>query len=176
MDNDIDSSLTIVPLYWRGTIVLYSLVDSVDVEELLLYDWSLLKDDHRPTLQYAYREDRPLNGGVRMIYMHREIMGLPRQFDGRQVDHKNRHGLDNRRENLRIVTNAENSQNRASCIGSKSKYRGVCWNQGRWRAVVTVQGHRHYLGSFTCEEEAHQAAVAGRLRLMPFTIEASELK
>lgn len=43
----------------------------------------------------------------RNVYLHREIMGLE-YGDPLQVDHLNRDPADNRRENLEVVTQAEN--------------------------------------------------------------------
>jgi hypothetical protein len=43
--------------------------------------------------------------------MHRELIACP---DDLQVDHINRDRLDNRRENLRIVTAVENCANRST--------------------------------------------------------------
>ena len=51
--------------------------------------------------------------------MSRLITDCP---DGYLVDHKNRNTLDNRRENLRICTNAQNTANR---IGTRTTYRGI---------------------------------------------------
>lgn len=42
------------------------------------------------------------------IAMHRLIMGFP---DGLFIDHINHNGLDNRKENLRIVTSGQNQRN-----------------------------------------------------------------
>ena len=61
--------------------------------------------------------------GKTTVYMHRLIMAAPR---GRQVDHINHDTLDNRRENLRIVTNRQNNENRNGAYkNSKSGIRGV---------------------------------------------------
>src|SRR4051794_6479842 len=47
------------------------------------------------------------------LKLHRVILGLiPR--DGLEADHINRDKLDNRRANLRIVTTAQNAQNKPS--------------------------------------------------------------
>ena len=45
---------------------------------------------------------------------------------GQQVDHINNNSLDNRLENLRIVSNRQNSRNRRGHKFSSSKYKGVC--------------------------------------------------
>lgn len=49
--------------------------------------------------------------GRRKVYMHRLIMDAP---SGSVVDHKNRNGLDNRKDNLRLGSVAQNQANSRS--------------------------------------------------------------
>src|SRR6185295_15306470 len=56
---------------------------------------------------YVMRHD-----GRQTLYLHREIMGLQRG-DGLEVDHVDGDCLNNQRGNLRVVTHAQNQQNRA---------------------------------------------------------------
>jgi hypothetical protein len=73
-----------------------------------------------------------------------------------QVDHRNGNTLDNRRENLRIVTPTQNCQNRRSRIGSTSQYIGVHYNNDYdyWSVNITFDGVRYELGHFDTELEA----------------------
>lgn len=57
--------------------------------------------------------------------MHRLIMGLTPNDKNLYVDHINRNKLDNRKENLRIVTHAQNLYNRKAFSNSTSGYKGV---------------------------------------------------
>lgn len=88
----------------------------------------------------------------------RLIMNAP---DDLVVDHINRNPLDNRRQNLRIVTHSENMRNtqrtrtdRVSC-----NYRGVTatGNRKKWMSKIKVEGRWHYLGSFVAAEDAARA-------------------
>ncbi len=81
--------------------------------------------------------------------MHRLIMDCP---DGMDVDHINGDGLDNRRENLRIVTRSQNLRNRKTFKNSKSGFKGVIFNpvNGKWKAIIN-------LGTFDTSEEAAKA-------------------
>ncbi len=73
------------------------------------------------------------------------------------LDHVNRNSADDRVENLRPVTHAENQRNRA---WGASKHRYVYLNAcGTWRARVPDVGGRRTIGSFGTEAEA-VAAVA----------------
>ena len=73
------------------------------------------------------------------------------------IDHINDNKLDNRVENLQIVSqrfNAFKTQGKYS-----SKYKGVCWDKkcNKWRSQITINGKRKYLGLFNCELEASKA-------------------
>lgn len=93
--------------------------------------------------------------GYRREKMHRVIMGL-QKGDKRQVDHINHNGLDNRRCNLRICTNAQNCMN-GKRKGGTSKYKGVHLfkPKGKWYAQIEIGGRKHFfLGSYSTEEDA----------------------
>ena len=88
------------------------------------------------------------------ILMHRFILEIP---SGLQCDHINGNGLDNRRCNLRIVTNTQNQMNtnkrKNKC---SSRFKGVVWDKERrkWIAYITLNQKSHYLGRFSSEIEA----------------------
>lgn len=159
-----------VPIYRHGKVAAYALVDKDDYPRIGAHTWRL---HGRPSgTQYAFRNGKIAGRGI-TTYMHRELLGLL-HGDRRQVDHLNRDGLDNRRENLRVVTQAENGQNRSSHRGSSSRYRGVYWDslRGKWRAKSRLNGAVVHIGYFTDEVAAARAARAWRLAHMPFANEA----
>lgn len=85
--------------------------------------------------------------GGQQIYMHRLILGAAA---GQQIDHINRDGLDNRRENLRFCTSAQNAANRIMPVGA-SGFRGVEIKRDKfrttpYRARLNFQ-RRTYFGS-----------------------------
>jgi hypothetical protein len=73
------------------------------------------------------------------------------------VDHKDTDGLNNIWTNLRQATNSQNNQNSNRYKNNKSGYKGVCWDNGCWRAYINVNKKRFNLGWFSTPEEAHQA-------------------
>jgi len=96
---------------------------------------------------------------------HRLVMGL--SFgDGKIVDHINWNGLDNRKENLRVVTHAQNLSNQAvrpdrTYKGKRktSQFKGVYYDKTRnkfW-ACISVEGKRIKLGRFSDEISAANA-------------------
>lgn len=81
------------------------------------------------------------------LFMHRLILTLA---DGEQTDHVNGNKLDNRRENLRRCTAAENSRNQRKWTTDRtSQYKGVYWSntRRRWTARITVNGRLLQVGS-----------------------------
>ena len=101
--------------------------------------------------------------GRKCLYMHRVIMGLE-EGDSRVVDHKNRDKLDNRKGNLRIVTQAENRRNCSKHKIGGSKFLGVSRTKSGFMArMYDFEGNQVYLGSFRHEVDAAEAYDRARL-------------
>lgn len=84
--------------------------------------------------------------------MHRLFLPL-----SKQVDHINNIRYDNRRGNLRSVTNTQNQMNQLKCKTPKTSiYKGVSWSKERetWRVYIRANKKSIYLGSYNTEEEA----------------------
>ena len=106
---------------------------------------------------YAVRSVIAGPGETRLVGLHREIMNFPEGF---LVDHKNCDSLDNRRENLRLATHAENVQNRRKTSRkTSSRYVGVSFHKkkGKWMAVIGHKGKNIWLGRFDNEIDAAKA-------------------
>lgn len=90
--------------------------------------------------------------------MHRFVLGIgPVTKDPVVVDHINGNGLDNRKSNLRVCSNMENSWNKKARKYGSCALKGVSLDKGAstWRAQITYKGKRIYLGSFASPEAAH---------------------
>lgn len=87
--------------------------------------------------------------------IHRYIMN----YSGNNiVDHINNNSLDNRKQNLRIVTSQQNNMNVSSAKNSTSQYIGVSKNKwARTVSRITINRKCLHLGSFNTEEEAARA-------------------
>lgn len=88
-------------------------------------------------------------------------------FPAEDVDHINGNRADNRIENLREASRAENGQNRKTPVNNKSGVKGVCHHQktGKWRAQIHFEGKQHFFGLYDSLECAAEAARAGREKL-----------
>ncbi len=98
--------------------------------------------------------------------MHRAVMGEP---EGMEIDHIDRSpegGLDNREENLRIATHAQNGCNSKLRTDNSSGFKGIYFENrvGRWRAQISHNGKRIFLGYFDTREAAAQAYNEAALR------------
>lgn len=72
----------------------------------------------------------------RNVLIHRLLFGL-KAGDKRKVDHINGDPLDNRRENLRVCTQAENTRNRKRHHNSKTGFKGVYISGSRFYYLIT---------------------------------------
>ena len=100
-------------------------------------------------------------GGV-TIYLHKMIRRST--HPGLVVDHINHDSLDNRKENLRIVTLAQNGQNRKGPRkGNKSGFRNVHPNKrGDWVVSLMKEGRKIYVGTYKNVLVANQVAEKAR--------------
>ena len=80
----------------------------------------------------------------------------PNGFKGLVVDHIDNNPLNNRLDNLQLITHRENITKERRGV---SKYTGVTWSkqQKKWRAGITINGNRKVLGFFAKELEAAAA-------------------
>lgn len=149
-----------------NTILLTSgavcLVSPEDLEELLKYNWFECKGSHT---SYAACT---ISG--KTVRMHRLLLGATR---GVEVDHINSNGLDNRRENLRLVTRSENRLNKSKEKNCLSTYIGVTFDKARnkWLAQGTIAElkMRKAIGRFNTELEAAKAYNEFCLRYNPYS-------
>lgn len=136
-----------------------AIVDEIDYADLSGLVWTplVIAGVNHP-LVYAY------GGGTPRVLMHRVIWErangpIPIGFE---VDHKHHGdfgGLDNRRENLRLATRADQNRNTRKVAGTVSRFRGVYWHRraGKWAAQIHVNDYPQYLGLFVEEEDAARA-------------------
>jgi hypothetical protein len=139
-----------------------AIVDEVDFPKVSLYRWWAA--EHRRTW-YAYTTVKDDNGKRHTVYMHRLITGASK---GRKVDHKDHNGLNNRRSNLRVCTNAQNLKNRSGAPASNtSGYVGVWWcnKTNCWVAEVYDGGKKFRVGTFGHREHAARARDAAARNL-----------
>lgn len=129
-----------------------AIVDDEDYALVSQYSWCYHGDGYAAR---GYHKDNK----VIIEKMHQLIMG--RAPKGLVIDHINGNKLDNRRCNLRFVTQQQNTFNSKRRTPLRrgvnpSRYKGVTWRNDRkkWQSRICVNGKRHYLGLFESEEDA----------------------
>lgn len=125
-----------------------ALIDTSDVPLVCGYNWYA----HQcASGYYAARED-----DGKIVTMHR-LLAQP--SPGQDVDHANRHTLDNRRANLRVCSRAENRANQRP-RSNKTGYKGV-WSRGEYfMASIQVNKKTRHFGPFRTAEDASAAYLA----------------
>lgn len=131
-----------------------ALVSPEDAGAVLGMNWFVLKLPLAST-EYAQANIRK-NGRKTTLSLHRFI-GSRMGFDPRlDVDHRNHHGLDCRRRNLRQATKTQNQANRRVAKNSRSGVKGVSWDSRdkKWMAFIRIEGKTRNLGRFDDIEAA----------------------
>ena len=135
-----------------------AIVDDDDWELLEQYQWYYSTHNRAYTTTHisCKTENGKRTTKSRHIPMTHMILGIT---DSRIVDHKNGETLDNRKENLRICTNRQNSANSKLRKDRKSGYKGVSFNKNakKWSSQIKVNYERIYLGIYDTPWKAAQA-------------------
>ncbi len=133
----------------------FALVDDEDFEFLNQWTWFAHKAIRSNTF-YALRNSRRSEGLPRKtVRMHVVLVG---QRSGEIIDHKNRNGLDNRRNNLRHTSPAESARNREHPKSIKAIQGVAAHKDGGFTARgPTMNGVRPYLGYFKTIQMAENA-------------------
>lgn len=110
-------------------------------------DYEKVKDFCWCKNRFGYLVARTKDGKI--LRLHRLIMDAPK---GMVVDHINHDITDNRKSNLRICTQHQNSMNTAG--------KGCYFNKNKrvWIAEITVNRRKIYLGRYKTEREAIKAS------------------
>lgn len=114
-------------------------------------DWVVSPDGRYVVLTEDAEEDSKKVEHI-STSMHRVIMKFP---EGLEIDHIDGDGFNNRRNNLRIATRAQNGANRGKTNANTSGYKGVSF-RARDKRWVAMCGGR-YLGYFLTAEDAAKA-------------------
>jgi len=124
-----------------------ALVDDEDYDWLNQWKWFAHKEGNNWYVRRKYKG--------KMLRMHRVILGLTQENDI-EVDHINRIGSDNRRDNLRICNHSQNMKNYSKKKETSSQYKGVTWvkNRKKWQVSIKANGKNIWLGYFLFEELA----------------------
>jgi hypothetical protein len=101
-------------------------------------------------------------------YAHRVAYALMTgSWPADEIDHKDRNPSNNKWDNLRAASRAQNAVNVTCSKPSRSGLRGVapCPDSAKWMARIRRNGKTCYLGAYDTPELAHAAYAAEAARL-----------
>lgn len=125
------------------------LIDKNDYEKISKHSWCISKTGYAVS-----------NIDHKVTKMHRYILGLsnPKII----VDHINHNKLDNRRKNLRLCSDFENSRNTTVSKNNKLGHLGISLTKtGKYRARLMLNRKEIWLGSYHKIEDAIKAREEG---------------
>lgn len=148
----------------HGGDFLIAIVDDDDYEELSKYKWrGTYKVGEKPYAR-THIWDK-ISKKRKDLIMHRHIMRVT--DPNIKVDHINRNTLDNRKENLRLCSTAENCRNKSTVSRNKTGYRNVSFNKAckKWKVEIKHNNKKVYYGYFDCPIEAAKVADSAMIDL-----------
>lgn len=124
-------------------------LDYEDYDLVKQYNWYVNSNGYIQTTDYSLSKPKK-------IFMHRMIMHI--SDNNTLIDHINHNKTDNRKNNLRVVTNSQNQMNATPRLHS-SPCTGVSWHKThkKWIAQIQVNKKLKYLGIYDNLEDAIRA-------------------
>lgn len=152
---DEENGIAKIELHRRNAENLWTIIDLEDLKRVINFPYTwFAKYNHTNDEYYVVASVyHPELQQTRPIFLHQFLTNA----NGKDVDHENNDTLDNRKSNLRIVVESNNSKNRKGRNkNNKSGYRNVTWNKadGKWIVQLQISGKNKRLGSF---DDVHEA-------------------
>ena len=155
------------------------MIDTKFVREVFDYDGkNLIWKVRRQRIKVGSVAGYLHHSGYRYIKIHGKLYGAHRlvwlyhygAWPNPEADHINRIPSDNRIENLREATHAEQQQNRSFFKNNTSGHIGVYWFKPskKWHAQIMVDGKSIHLGYFDDFDAACAAREEAKKKYHPF--------
>lgn len=150
---DEENGIARIELNRRNAENLWTIIDLEDLERVINFPYTwFAKYNHTNDEYYVVASVyHPELQQSRPIFLHQFLMNA----NGKDVDHENNDTLDNRKSNMRVVEESNNSKNRKGRNkNNKSGYRNVSLIKGKWIVQLQIDGKNTKLGSF---DDVHEA-------------------
>lgn len=124
-----------------------AIIDEQDFDRINQYKWHSVDVDGSGRIYAACS----IKG--KTTYMHRMVMGAQA---GEEIDHIDRNGLNNSRQNLRFVTSSQNKLNQSKRSDNTSGHKGISWcpDREKYQVYINIDRKRKSLGRYKTLEEA----------------------
>ncbi len=176
-DYKIDGDTTIIYIKRNNGEIFETLIDTENLQKLIdfAYTWSVawkpkIKGYYAQATIDVIKEDGKIKKTT--IALHRFVTNAQR---GDYVDHFNHDSLDNRKHNIRVITNKRNIWNRkgANCNNKTSGYRNITWDKkaDKWLVQLWDGKTNHRIGHYDDLEEAKEIADKNRDKFKKNSIE-----
>lgn len=160
---DEEKRIAKIELHRRKEENLWSIIDLEDLDRVINFPYTWYARYYKNIDGYYAQASMYLPEVKRPtpIYLHQFIMNA----NGKTVDHENHDTLDDRKNNLRVIEDSNNSKNRKSRnINNKSGYRNVSWDGYNWVVRLQVNGENTVLGKFSKNELEEAGKFAEEMR------------
>lgn len=135
----------------------FALVDDDDYYWLSQWNWFAVEIKNTWYARRSKKKGILRSNEKYEIYLHRIVMRCS-DIDF-VIDHLDKNGLNNQKENLRMCTKSENNKHTSSHKNSSSQYLGVSYdkNRNKWSANLMNNGKRILFKRYNTEIEAAKA-------------------
>jgi HNH endonuclease len=125
-----------------------AIVDSDDYEKVCGHNWCAIKQGDSGKVRAMTK----IEG--KTVYLHNFILETPA---GLVIDHIDGQPLNNLKSNLRVCSTINNSRNIRHNKANTSGYKGVSYQNSKWRAYIVTSYKQIHLGCFSTKEAAAEA-------------------
>lgn len=141
--------IAIIKASENGRECLFVKVDHDMWHNLMQYKWYKSTGDNTYIAGRVKGEQLSLSSYITGLY------GEMKPAQNMKIDHVNHNPLDNKRCNLRLVSDSTNSHNKAKMEGTSTTFLGVSVKRpGKFQANIKFKGDNFYLGLYSSEMEA----------------------
>lgn len=129
---------------------------------------------HKPSNSVGYGQ---VVIDYKLYYSHRIIwLWHYGEWPDGEIDHKDQNKMNNRIENLRVVSSSESKQNLRLKRNNTTGYPGVSWYKPgkKYRVHITVDMKQIFIGIFDTLEEASVAYMTAKIQYHPTSPIAQE--
>lgn len=125
----------------NGEVSGFFIIDKCDLDSVITRKWRMWKN-------------RVYTGNKMPISISQYL--IPNTEKGMSIDHINQNPFDNRRSNLRVITQQENTQNRCLMSTNVSGFAGIWFDKSRnkWCSEIKYNYLKCFLGRYDSLEDA----------------------